>query len=105
MNIRNETEKVTIELFGDIGESWFEEGNTMESLNADIKAAIGKPIDLIVSSLGGSVDHALAMHDLLKMHKCTRNGKDNRGNGIERNNCSNGSKQSRNVGERLISGS
>jgi len=68
MNIRNETEKVTIELFGDIGESWFEEGNTMESLNADIKAAIGKPIDLIVSSLGGSVDHALAMHDLLKMH-------------------------------------
>jgi len=52
MNIRNETEKVTIELFGEIGESWFGEGNTMESLNADIKAAIGKPIDLIVSSLG-----------------------------------------------------
>ena len=44
MNIRNETEKVTIELFGDIGESWFEEGNTMESLNADIKAAIENPL-------------------------------------------------------------
>jgi len=68
MIIKNEADKVTIELFGEIGESWFEEGNTMETINAELKQAKGKPINLIVSSLGGSVDHALAMHDLLKMH-------------------------------------
>lgn len=68
MNIKNEAEKITIELFGDIGESWFDEGHTMQTLNETLKAAKGKPINLIVSSLGGDVSHALAMHDLLKMH-------------------------------------
>jgi len=75
MNIRNETEKVTIELFGDIGEGFFTEDITMESINADLKAAKGKPIDVIISSLGGDVNHAFAIHDLLKMHDKPVNAK------------------------------
>jgi len=68
MNVKNGVDKVTIEVFGEIGEGWFGEGNTMESINDDLKQASGKPIDLIISTLGGDVSHALAMHDLLKMH-------------------------------------
>ena len=68
MNIRNESELITIEIFGTIGESWFEEGITMQLINDQLKEAKNKPIKLVVSSLGGDVTHALAIHDLLKMH-------------------------------------
>ena len=67
-NIKNEAEQVTIDIFGEIGEDWFGEGITMQSVRDQLTEAKGKSIELRVSSLGGQVDHALTIHDILKMH-------------------------------------
>jgi ATP-dependent protease ClpP protease subunit len=68
---KNETaETVEIDLFGDIGEGWFDEDSiSMESVKEKINNAVGKDIILNISSLGGDVNHAFAIHDILKMHK------------------------------------
>jgi ATP-dependent Clp protease protease subunit len=57
-----------IDIFGDIGQSWFSEGNTMGSVRAALKDVEG---DLLinVSSLGGDAAEGLAMHDIIKSHK------------------------------------
>lgn len=67
--IKNKSEDVTtIEILGDIGEGWFGEGITMQSVNDQLKAIETSKIELRISSLGGSLTHALAIHDLLKLH-------------------------------------
>lgn len=57
-----------IDIFGDIGQSWFSEGNTMGSVRAALKDVEG---DLLinVSSLGGDAGEGLAIHDIIKSHK------------------------------------
>lgn len=68
LQIRNESsENAEINIFGEIGESWFSEGITMEGINAMLSAITAKNITINVSSLGGDVNHAFAIHDLLKM--------------------------------------
>lgn len=58
-----------INLFGEIGESWFTEGITMQSVSDQIKNIASENITLNISSLGGDVNHALAIYDILKTHK------------------------------------
>lgn len=68
--IKNSTpESSEINLFGEIGESWFSEGITMQSVSDQIKNLASESIILNISSLGGDVNHALAIHDILKTHK------------------------------------
>ena len=56
-----------IEIYGDIGESWFGEPNTFESVKNSIQS-LGDVSDITirVASLGGDVSHGLAIHDLIK---------------------------------------
>lgn len=65
----------TIEILGEIGEDWFSEGITMQSINNQLKEIKSPKINLNVSSLGGDVTHALAIYDMIKMHPAKVNTK------------------------------
>jgi len=68
-NSEKENESHRIEIFGEIGESWFDEGITIQSIANSLKNAQQKPLDIIINSLGGDVDTAFAVHDILKAYK------------------------------------
>jgi len=67
----NEKESI-IELFGSIGEGWDSENkNTATCISeelARIKALKSERITVKINSLGGDVNHALAIYDLLEEH-------------------------------------
>lgn len=69
LQIRNSADQIEIDVFGTIGDSWFDEGVTMDSIRARLTEAGDKPVTLNIASLGGLVDHALVIHDLIAMHK------------------------------------
>lgn len=58
-----------IDILGDIGEDWWGEGeNTKQAINQKVKEITSLNASKVVvniSSLGGSVDHGLAIHDAL----------------------------------------
>lgn len=56
----------TISILGAIGDSWFEDGYTMQDAKRDLQAVKTPKINLVISSLGGRVVDALAIHDLVK---------------------------------------
>lgn len=66
--IRNDADVAEIDIFGDIGEGWFTEGNTIDSVKASLQGISAKDLIINISSLGGDVNHALAIHDMIKMH-------------------------------------
>ncbi len=76
LTIKNEnTDEVTIDIEGFIGETWYrEEGEKQNTLNRiknelnKITASKAKTIKVNIHSLGGDVDAALAIHDVLKTH-------------------------------------
>ena len=67
-------EEAVIEIYGQIGyEGWTrdEDENTARQMSAEldrIKALSAKRITVRINSLGGDVNHALAIHDLLAEH-------------------------------------
>lgn len=68
-SIKNKSEEVTeIDVFGAIGEDWFGEGNTMENVRAKLMDVRTPNIHLNLSSFGGSVNDALVIYNLLKVH-------------------------------------
>lgn len=68
-DIRNEANKeIEIDLFGEIGDSWFSEGITMDSVKDILNSNRSKDLLINLSSLGGSTNHAFAIYDMLKMH-------------------------------------
>lgn len=66
--IEAKADHTEIDIFGDIGESWFSEGHTIQSVKNQIKGIKGN-IVVNLSSLGGSVNHGLGIHDILSAHK------------------------------------
>ena len=58
----------TIDIIGDIGESWFEEGITMSSVKEQL-SGLEDDLNINVSSLGGNVNDGLVIHDLIKSYK------------------------------------
>lgn len=66
--IRNSAENTEIDIIGAIGEDWFGEGNTLETVRNQF-ATIENDVTVNVSSLGGDLIHALAIHDMFKAHK------------------------------------
>ena len=66
--INNAAEVSTIDIFGEIGEGWLDEGVTMDSINNQLSEITSKDVTINISSLGGDVNHALAIYDLLKMN-------------------------------------
>lgn len=67
-NIRASAESAEIDIFGTIGEDWFSEGFTMQRCREDLAAITSPNVTMNVSSLGGDVNHALVIHDLIKSH-------------------------------------
>ena len=57
-----------IDIIGDIGESFFSDGVTINDVLFQLNNIKSKEIQLNVNSLGGDVNHALAIHDAIKMH-------------------------------------
>lgn len=67
-NIRASHDLTEVDIFGQIGESFFEDGNTLDSVRAEI-TGMDTPITFNVASLGGDAFEGLAIHDLIKAHK------------------------------------
>lgn len=67
-SVRNSAEEVQIDIYGDIGESWWGESVSAKQLLDQIAAAKGKPITLCINSGGGSVFDAFAMMSALRAH-------------------------------------
>ncbi len=68
--IRAAANNVTeIDIMGEIGEDWWTgEGNTLETVKADIAGIKSQEIIVNISSLGGDATQGLAIHDALKNH-------------------------------------
>jgi len=68
-NIHASKDNVTkIEIFGQIGDSFWEEGTTLESVRKEIESR-EDDLEVDIASLGGSAFEGLAIHDLFAMHK------------------------------------
>ena len=65
--IRNSADSTEIDIIGAIGEDWFGEGNTLDTVR-DSFGQITSDVTVNVSSLGGDLIHALAIHDMFKAH-------------------------------------
>ena len=65
--IRNSADHTEIDIIGAIGEDWFGEGNTLETVRNSF-GQITSDVTVNVSSLGGDLIHALAIHDMFKAH-------------------------------------
>jgi ATP-dependent protease ClpP protease subunit len=61
-----------LEIFGDIGESWFaEESITAKSISKDLKPLSGRDLTVRINSYGGSVADGLAIYNALRRHAQT----------------------------------
>jgi len=69
LKIYSKGENATIEILGSIGESWFDEGTTLNSVKSQIENLSARNITVKISSLGGDAFEGLAIHDLLKSSK------------------------------------
>ena len=67
-------ENKTIEILGDIGAGWFDEGITAKSIS-DQLVGVEDEINLVVGSLGGDVSDALGIYAMLRSHKGGVSGK------------------------------
>lgn len=66
---RDDAEHVDIDIYGDIGDSWWDDNNVTAKEFLDlIRDADGKQIDLHINSAGGSVFDAYAMMAALRAH-------------------------------------
>ena len=65
--IRNSANLTTIDIIGSIGEDWFDEGNSLETVRGQI--VDDSDLEINISSLGGDLIEALAVHDMFKAHK------------------------------------
>jgi len=67
VEIKSSSDFTEVDIFGQIGDSFFEEGNTLESIRAEIS---NTKQDLVVNvaSLGGIAFEGLAIHDLIASH-------------------------------------
>lgn len=66
-NIAEET--VELDLFGEIGENWFGEGNTFEDFYNEIKKIEGKKLIINLDSVGGSVFDGFAIANAIKQRQ------------------------------------
>jgi len=63
-NIYNEADTAKVEILGAIGESWFDDGNTLETVKAQLSGLDVSNVLVEISSLGGDLIQGLALHDM-----------------------------------------
>lgn len=66
IRVINEANSATIELYGDIGASWFGDGWTFERFSNEVKSLPVSQLTIKVKSNGGDVFEAFAIHDAIK---------------------------------------
>lgn len=67
-SVRDGADEVQIDIYGDIGDSWWGDSVSAKELLDMIAEAKGKPITLCINSGGGSVFDAFAMMGALRAH-------------------------------------
>lgn len=65
--VSNSANCTEIDIIGSIGEGWFDEGVTLETVRNQVQG-ITNNITINVASLGGDLMEALAIHDMFKVH-------------------------------------
>lgn len=60
-----------IDIFGDIGESWWDESISFQDVKAKLEGIDSSNIKLNISSFGGDVNHAFSIYNLLKTSPAT----------------------------------
>ena len=65
------TAAAEIYIYGDIGESWYEETVSATSFVRDLQALDVEAITVRINSIGGSVPDGLAIYNAIKRHKAT----------------------------------
>lgn len=68
IKITNTAEAAIVELFGDIGNSWFTDGWTLEKFKEQIKGVTASNLTIQVKSLGGDVFEAFSIYDEIRRH-------------------------------------
>lgn len=66
IRVINEATSATVELYGDIGASWFGDGWTYERFSNEVKNLPVSQLTIKVKSNGGDVFEAFAIHDAIK---------------------------------------
>jgi ATP-dependent protease ClpP protease subunit len=66
---RNQAEYLEFDLFGDVGESWWDDTITVDKVKNILNDNQNKNLLFNISSLGGDVNEALIIHDIIRMHK------------------------------------
>ena len=68
--IKNSAESSTteIDIFGDIGESWWGESVDFKDVKESLEGITSSNIKLNISTYGGDVNHAFSIYNLLKTH-------------------------------------
>ena len=66
-NLVETSDEIIIEIHGEIGGSWWNDGVTYNKVAAQLKGAVNgkKKVKVKINSLGGDVDEALAIYELL----------------------------------------
>jgi ATP-dependent protease ClpP protease subunit len=72
INSAAESGPAELEIFGDIGESWWaEESITAKSISKELKPLSGRELTVRINSYGGSVSDGLAIYNALRRHSQT----------------------------------
>jgi ATP-dependent protease ClpP protease subunit len=69
IQVQNIADTAEITISGAIGQSWFEEGNTLDTVMGQIVVNDVSNIVVNLKSLGGDLFEALAIYDALKIHR------------------------------------
>jgi len=67
LEIKSSAELTEIDIFGQIGDSFFEDGNTLDTVKAELKN-VKTELIINIASLGGIAFEGLAIHDLIASH-------------------------------------
>jgi len=62
--IYNEADTAKVEILGTIGQSWFEDGNTLETVKAQLEGLDVSNIIVEIQSMGGDLIQGLALYDM-----------------------------------------
>jgi len=68
IKITNTADAAIVELFGDIGDSWFSDGWTLEKFKEQLKGVTTSNLIIQVKSLGGDVFEAFSIYDEIRRH-------------------------------------
>lgn len=64
--IKNEAGRAKVVIDGEIGQSWFDDGNTLKTVKLQLEGIEAEAVDVDIKSLGGDLLEAFAIYDLFR---------------------------------------